>query len=307
MIHILGAGSMGCLWAAYLNQSESVRFISNRANIPRYCAFSLQAPNSQNPTHHRIPCLSFEEISEPIETLLVCTKSYDALPALIKLKTKLLEQSNIVLFQNGLGSHYAIMEKFPNRAIFAAVTTEGAHRKSATEIIHAGRGLTQLGLLNNKQINFKRLEKLTKSLLKSGLDINQQEIIWPSLWSKLVINCAINPFSAIYNCPNGEVRQQPLFIEKWPELKHELVNLIHEAGYPLSKEVLEARVFDVMDKTKNNISSMLQDVRLNKRTEIEEINGFAYRFLASKGIEHQVNKFLWLNVKHLDSNPILKF
>jgi len=307
MIHILGAGSVGCLWAAHLSHSNSVCFIARNQTHHSSREFILHKPYQQDTSHYQIPSLSTQDIlsqntptldrSHTIHTLLVCTKSYDALSALTKLKPKLSKHTLIILYQNGLGSQYDIIKAFPNNPIFAAVSTEGVNRKSDSEIIHAGVGETQFGILNAAKHN--QLDTCHQALASSGLIIHRHPDIWQALWTKLIINCAINPFTALLDCPNGILRQKDYFNKYWPSLKQELSNLLSIANYPANEVEIEQLVFDVMDKTQNNISSMLQDIHNQKTTEIDHINGFAYRFLKQHSQPYQINKLLWESVNAL--------
>jgi len=311
MIHILGAGAMGCLWAAHLSHSNTVRFVSSRKQNSSQCSqntskqFSLARPYENNSSQYNIPILTTDELSKPIDTLLVCTKSYDALSALKTLKPKLSKQTKVILFQNGLGSQFDVLKSFPNNAIFAAVSTEGANRKSDTEVIHAGFGCTQLGILHtpkHKQSSSPNaLEACYQLLSSSSLSIQKHKDIWQALWTKLIINCAINPFTALLNCSNGEIRQHSFFQTNWSPLKKELVSLMAISGNPLNEQAVEKLVFEVMDKTQDNISSMLQDVRNNKPTEIDHINGFAYHYLEKNQLSNTTNKKLWESVNALGS------
>lgn len=99
---------------------------------------------------------------------------------------------------------------------------------------------------------------------------------------KLVINALINPLTVIFNCNNGHL------FDKSPRAA--LIRLLlGEAGQVVrallsstgqvdtnrfSDEALFARVADVATKTGANISSMLQDVRAGRQTEIDYINGY---------------------------------
>jgi len=302
MIHILGAGSMGCLWAAHLSHSNPVCFVSRKPTPHSSKQFILHRPYLQDASHYQIPSLSNQETinqdkPSTIHTLLVCTKSYDTLSALTELKPKLSDHTTIILFQNGLGCQHDVINAFPNNPIFAAVSTEGATKNSDTEIIHAGVGETQIGLLNTSKHHL--LDTCHTALASSGLTVHKHPDIWLALWTKLIINCAINPFTALLDCPNGKLRQHDYFKQHWPSLKQELSNLLSIADYPKNEVEIEQLVFEVMDKTQHNISSMLQDIRNQRPTEIDHINGFAYRFLKQHSRPYQINKLLWESVNAL--------
>lgn len=292
MICVLGSGSMGCLWAAHLFEanSHSVCFLTTRETLTTNpVTYTLENSfHSNSSQSFSIPLNNHSQLPH-IDTLLLCTKSYDAAPAINSLKPNLNANSKVVLFQNGLGSQFDVLDMLPGVPIYAAVTTEGANRSSKDHVIHAGKGITYVGPLN-EAAKEAQLPDALQNL--STLQLSLEKDIWKRLWNKLAINCAINPFTALLNCPNGEVRQSRLFEENWPKLRNELNQMLESADYGINPSELENTVFEVMERTSKNISSMLQDVRQNKKTEINDINGFAYRYLKDKSLSHEVNQSL---------------
>ena len=317
-IYILGAGAMGSLWAAHLHLAlkdqtqHSVRFISTRTNPSKQISFSLNsafllANQSSQQSHFDIDIsvVKASELkvatSENPNIILLCTKSYHALGAILKLKPYLNEHNYLVLFQNGLGSQHKILDAFSDIPIFAAVSTEGVNRQENGSLIHAGKGLTRIGPLNEKAKDPAIFEQCVDALTYQGLATEATENIWQALWEKLAINCAINPFTALLNCPNGEIIHSDLFKENWPILKTELSKMMTAAGFPLSETELEARVFQVIQNTRKNIASMLQDVRAKRKTEIEDINGFAAKYLKDRNLKNSVNTMLYEKLNDLKS------
>ncbi len=309
-VYILGAGAMGSLWAAHLhlafkaNNQHSLQFLSTRANSPKSIKFTLNSPFLFAPNNENIPQLAFEipiiksqdlnqATQENPNIILICTKSYHALDACLGLKSHLNEHNYLVLFQNGLGSQHSIIEIFQNFPIYAAVSTEGVNRQSEGRFVHAGKGLTHIGPLNEAAKEHRIFEHCFSTLTHHGLDTIATEHIWKALWEKLAINCAINPFTAILNCPNGKIKDSALFRENWPILKLELAEMLNAAGFPIGVQELENRIFKVINDTQTNISSMLQDTRAKRKTEIKDINGFAAWYLRNNGLSHNVNSMLY--------------
>jgi len=302
LIHILGAGAMGCLWAAALSRSHTLGFVSQRASDTRMITFTLEKrflPASQNSTNYEFVQHLPSTTTETIERLLICTKSYAALPALESLRSQINQTTQLVLFQNGLGSQYQILAQFPDNPIFAAVTTEGVNRVSPSKVVHAGMGQTLLGALNPPAQEEATRRQCYQSLARSELQVQMSDDIGFALWKKLAINCAVNPFTAIHNCANGELLELPLFAATWPKLRRELCRLLESADYPIPEMELDAMVFEVINNTRHNISSMLQDIRRHKKTEIDDINGFAWRYLKAKQLDHEINLQLWEQVNAL--------
>ncbi|MFT6029254.1 MAG: 2-dehydropantoate 2-reductase [Oleiphilaceae bacterium] len=308
-IYILGAGAMGSLWATHLHlafkdpSQHCVQFLSTRNNAPKQISFSLNSPfllAHESSSHSNfdidIPLNKTSELNtttqENPNIILLCTKSYHALDAALMLKPYLNEHCYLVLFQNGLGSQHKILEVCHNTPIFAAVSTEGVNRQADGKLVHAGKGLTRIGPLNDKAKETTSFERCLTALTHQGLATEATENIWQALWEKLAINCAINPFTAILNCPNGAIKNSALFQENWPLLKVELTEILNSAGIKITRAELEERVFKVIENTRNNISSMLQDVRANRKTEIDDINGYASEYLLKRNLNNDVNKML---------------
>ncbi len=312
MLYILGYGSVGCLWATHLatlsNEQPSFCspiFIDGRRAEAGSSDLLFQS-NFSDLNGHRFTfdIIPPNKLSLPVDCLLVCTKSFKTTEALKEVSEAILEKTIIVLFQNGLGSQFDVLKLFPNNPIYAAVTTEGANKPSTNNLIHAGKGLTKIGPLNDIAKQSKDRTRIQNEMhleqLEKYLNIELDEDIWEALWSKLIINCAINPFTALLDCHNGEVRDSSLFKSMWPGLKKELAMLSSLSGYRRSEPNIEKLVFDVMEKTSMNVSSMLQDARKKTRTEIDDINGFASRYLAAANKPNSINKALTENVSMLE-------
>jgi len=326
VIHILGAGALGCLWAAKLSQVTDVSFIESprrsqtivgskdyifQNSVPK-CK-TLKSDTLQNHEHSDRQTLSIprvrpfehskQENFASINTLLLTTKSYDALSALSDIRQHLNPQTQVVLFQNGLGSQQKILKYYSDIAIYAAVTTEGVNMTDSKTVVHAGKGKTVFGALNDTaHSNHARSDQAhiqNSFLLNNDLETDFHENIWETLWLKLAINCAINPFTALEDCNNGTILSRPLFLRLWPALRAELTELLILNGIRINESGLEAKVFEVIKLTQYNISSMLQDIRHGKQSEIDDINGFVSTALAAKNRPHKTNLMLWEKVRAL--------
>ena len=295
MIAILGAGAMGRLWAASLPAGQT-------AFIPR----PGQAPD--RPAHYRFVNLNGTERDVTVpwflpsehnpDLVLVTTKAGDTLDALSATTDWLAPDVPIVLFQNGLGSQQAVAERWPDRPILAASTTEGANRPAPDQLVHAGAGATWLGPMTER--GRKALSACAQTLAGSGFTVHEEHDILPRLWQKLVINAGINPFTAILDCPNGDLLHASLFLTHIDGLCQEMAQLMAADGQrPEPPEQLRERIETVARQTARNTSSMRSDRQLGRRTEIDYINGYLVRLGQSQGIRTPVNQMLVEQVQQL--------
>lgn len=142
---------------------------------------------------------------------------------------------------------------------------------------------------------------------------------------KLAVNAVINPLTAILSCRNGDLFEHPFAVEILDKVCAE-VSMVYDAQMradhdawmseleirgvnpdgvepptlpePLTAESLKKEVYRIADLTKGNISSMLQDVRRGRKTEIDYINGYLENSGRRFGVETPVNSTL-LNLVRL--------
>ncbi len=85
------------------------------------------------------------------------------------------------------------------------------------------------------------------------------------------------------------------------QICEEVAAVIEREGHHTSAEDLRDYVMQVIDATAENISSMLQDIRALRHTEIDYINGFLLRRARAHGIAVPENTRLFEMVKRKES------
>lgn len=272
--HILGAGSLGCLWAARLAaQQHKVHLLVrdsqalNRYNLNRGVGLS----DAQRTRSNFYPVKAqLSNDPQPIEYLLLACKAYDAEAAIAQVAQRLSSNSLVLLLQNGLGSQQAVQNMLPNTRCIAASSTEGAYLAEPFHSVLAGVGHTWLGDL--QPVTAAPPSQLVATCNSADIPCSWSADIAEKLWRKLAMNCIINSLTVIYNCRNGELSRYPTQVNS---LCNELQLLLCSAGQPAGAEDLQQQVWAVIDKTAANSSSMRQDVLNQRRTEISYISGFA--------------------------------
>ncbi len=271
--HLLGAGSIGCLFAAYLRRADIdvqllLRDRSAVAEFTQVGGLRLHCDQRSKPI--AIAAHSLTSLSEPVQNILLCTKAPQALTALQAIRYALAPQPLLILFQNGIGLHELLQREFPQAIIINAVSTEGAYQQTRFHVVHAGRGTTVLGAIDSTQQAFA---EQAASALHCGLPIAAVPDIETRLWLKLAINSVINPLTALHECRNGELLQLPNSDLLITELCSEFA-AIAAAQQTLTVPKLLDHVYRVIRETAANRSSMLQDIEQRRHTENEFISGF---------------------------------
>jgi len=288
--HVLGAGALGSLWAARLaGAGATVRIIlrsaQRLADYQRAGGLTLTADDLSR--LYAIPA-ELPDASTPIQRLLVACKAYDAEGAIAQVASRLPSGCEILLLQNGLGSQQAIAERWPQARCIFVSSTEGAYREDDFHVVFAGHGQNWLGDSNGGSA-----PAWLDELNRAGIPQTWSSDILARLWRKLALNCAINPLTVLHDCRNGELLQHR---EQLSGLCEELVELLEAGGQPAAASDLQGEVLRVIEATAANYSSMYQDVRLGRRTEIAYLLGHACRSADSLGLAlprlHELHRHL---------------
>jgi 2-dehydropantoate 2-reductase len=291
---IVGAGAMGCLFAAQLKRAgfqitllEKVQETVARINLE-----GITVEGINGPYRVRVPATSDRARYQP-DLVILCIKSYDTRKASETLRPWLRTDAPILTLQNGVGNIEVLQDVFGKERVLGGVTAEGATVLAHGEIRHAGQGETIVG-------RGKAAGDIVSVFEKAGFNIRAVDDIHPFIWGKLVINVGINALAAVTRLKNGrlpELKGTRLIMEA---LVREAMAVIKakSIGIPYSDPV--GRVVDVCKATAGNVASMLQDVLNKKRTEIDSINGAIVREGALLGIPTPVNSTLTALVQALE-------
>jgi 2-dehydropantoate 2-reductase len=203
----------------------------------------------------------------------------------------------------------------------AGVISHGAYSTSPFSIVHAGFGTTTLGAIlspNSADISGRPdgeeqsqylIERLLNASPLAATLVSPARLLHAQL-EKLAINAVINPLTVIFDCLNGELFDRSLILVLirmlLAEISAVILSITRSANAGsldpnlesrFSEPVLEKIVADVGAKTGRNISSMRQDIRAKRRTEIDYINGYIISRGAKVGIDCKHNRTLVKLVK----------
>ncbi len=303
---LVGPGALGCLLVSLLSRGlagTDIRLSLLDHNPDRTdflnqqgILYDLQGKQQCIP----ITASARPELLGSVDVIILCVKSYDIVSCLASCQPLLREGTLIIFMQNGI-SHLNC-QNLTGRAVCAfGTTTEGATLLAKGHVRHAGSGVTHLGFLVNPDDHaVKLLEKTAQSFARGGLAVSITESILSRLWAKLFVNVGINALTATLGCTNGRLLTLPGVITRVKAAVGEAEAIARARGITVSDDPYAATV-TVCQKTADNISSMLQDVRNRRRTEIDAINGAVLQYGRDLGIITPENHLLVRQVKEIEA------
>ncbi|MEJ2690333.1 MAG: 2-dehydropantoate 2-reductase [Deltaproteobacteria bacterium] len=249
----------------------------------------------------RVPVFCQPGAGLQADLLFLCVKA-SAVAATINQIQPLLNANNLLItLQNGIGHLDFLNESLGQRGAWAAgVTALGAHLRAVGEVVFAGSGLSRFGFPGSAGDMAKQLLNRVVIVFKqSGFDAEVTDAIEQRIWEKLMINVGINALTAIHELTNGQLLEDPALTTTMRAAITEAEDVAKARGIALAGDSF-AGTAAVCRATSTNISSMLQDVRHHKRTEIDAINGAIVRLAEELGIEAPANRSLTEQVKKLE-------
>ena len=234
------------------------------------------------------------------DALFLCVKSPAVQTALAHAESLLDDKTLLISMQNGIGHLDNILNS--GAVPMAAITSEGATLKEIGHVIHGGSGMTRLGLLTKRDgVEKKCIDTVVELLNKAGIKTQKTDDPFAYIWTKLFANVGINALSALHGVPNGKLLDSEVTRKIMKEAVEEAVKVALALDKPVVGDPVQ-NTFEICRKTSHNISSMLQDVRNKRLTEIDAINGAIVAEARQLNIATPINGQLVAAIKKLEQS-----
>lgn len=217
---------------------------------------------------------------------LVLVKSWQTERAARQLKGVMPHDGVALTMQNGLGNLAILSDALGGERTALGVTTYGATLLEPGLVRRGGEGVISLGI-------HPRLRTLKGYLQQAGFSIHETPDLSSLVWSKLIINAAINPLTALLGVTNGELLESKAARKIMSFAAEEAASVASVKGIKLIFKDPALAAEEVAAATSGNISSMLQDIRRNSPTEIDAICGEIVREGKRLNVPTPVNNLLF--------------
>ncbi len=299
-IAIIGAGAMGSLYGARLTQAGEDVWLydtwqENIAVMQERGLTVIAAGGVET-----VPVKATAKIDEigEADLVMIFVKSHATHDAALDTASLLGPDTLVMTLQNGLGNAEQIAAVVGAERVLVGTTAMGATMAGAGRVIDNGKGPTHIG--NFTATMTKRLYQIAAIFSRSGLYTIVDANVDALRWSRLTINAGINALSAVTGLTNGQLLAYPESQEIMNRAVAEAEAVAKAHGITLPHANMQAQVHASAAATKDNKSSMLQDVVKKRRTEVDAINGAIVKAGAQTGITTPVNEVLTLLVKTME-------
>ena len=266
---LMGSGAVSCLFAARFSAVE-IPFVM-LVNWPEgYSALKNQGVtlinDSGEPTQYLVHVVNAAELVEPVSDALILVKAWQTERSAHQV-AQVLEQNGLALsLQNGAGNHEILAKSLGQKRASVGINEYGATSVAPGIVKTAGSGRIVIE-------NTSRVERLHKALVLAGFNVETSDDIYGLVWQKLLINAVINPLATFFEIPNGKLLESPHTIKIMEMLCSEILDLYQHLSIHIPAQDPLSEVYKVINSTRTNRCSMLQDLDRGTKPEIEQITG----------------------------------
>jgi 2-dehydropantoate 2-reductase len=282
-IVIVGAGAMGCLFAARLAEAGvSVMLVDvDPKRLALLNSEGIVLSDDDGERTVPVNAALAGDVAAPADLVLVFTKGMHSAAAARSVAH--LADGNVyaLTLQNGIGNAEAIAEVFTPARVLMGVTDLPADLVGTRRIESHGQGHIRLG---GFAAEAQPAAQAVAALLNRGrLNAEADEAIQAAVWEKVAFNAALNALATVTGLTVGGMDEAP-GRRIAAAIVGEVVETAAALGISLDRSRINARVAFALANHRNHKASMLQDRLAGRPTEIESINGAVVRVAERLGI-----------------------
>ena len=293
---VIGAGSIGSLFAGHLAQVVDVSVLTRRQEHADTLNRDGLRVTGRSDLHAAVQAAADPDALEPFDLGIVATKAGGLEDAAAALEGRFPE-ALVMTTLNGLGAE-EVVRAHGDWPIVSAVTFMSGTKHSDSEVEYVLDTATWMGPYEDTPL--ERVEEVGDLVRRSGLEAEVFADLRPAQWSKLIFNATVNSVAAL----TGLRHDHHFADEAEPgDLGHLVHGLVDEgkavaaaAGIELYEDPWEMNVH-ATQRGSAHYPSMLEDVESRRPTEIDLITGSLVREAGRHGVPVPLHTALYRLVK----------
>ena len=289
-IGIVGAGAMGCVYAALMADAGNEVWAVDtwQAHVDAIAAKGLRLEGASGDRTVALGATSDPTIVGPCDLVIIATKAPQVEIAATGARALLGPETPVLTIQNGLGSSAKVARILgEERVMVGVVGGFGASIVAPGHAHHNGMELVRLGEANGAVT--PRLERIAAVWSEAGFRVKCFDDIDQLVWEKLICNVCYSGTATLTGLTVGEIMADA---DAWPIASGcaaEAYLVACAKGIRLDFDDPVAYVHDFGAKIPGARPSMLLDHMAGRRSEIDAINGAIPPEALALGLEAPYN------------------
>ena len=307
-IAVVGAGAMGGSYGGMLAVAgEDVGLVDARPDhVAAIRSAGLRVSGAFGEHVVQVPAAERAEDLEPADggwaDLVVIFTDTNATREAARAADHLLAPEGCAItFQNGIGNVETLQEELGTARVLGGSSMCSALVEAPGHVVMTHRGPTSVGELDGRRTN--RLQRVVGALERAGFEVQIKDDVNAQIWTKFIVNSAINALCATTGLRLGEVGRLAEMDALQDRVLDEAFALVRAKGLAIAEADVRAGIKRSC-RLKFSRPSMLQHVEAGRRTEIDSINGALVRESRKLGLAAPYNEALTALLKGRERDAI---
>ena len=266
-IYIIGAGAIGKALAVFLRQ-ESKEVLLIRGSVdnkpPREDMVTVTDHDGRQ-YQQKITTTTFSNLELIDGVVLIATKTF-ANPHLANKLQEISGTFSIVLLQNGLNIEraFASYDEVYRCVLFATSQVRGDNQLTFKTVT-----ASPVGTINGSQ---SKPDTIVNHITTPYFPFRSEWEITRYIWEKTILNCAFNSICPLLEVDNGIFHRNADARELAQTVIGECIALAEQYAIDLDRDDLEEKLLLISKRSDGQRISTYEDIRNNRRTEIDSLN-----------------------------------
>ena len=294
-IMVVGAGSVGGFFGAHLAKNNpNVSFLLRPRTLEAVKRHGLMIKSAKgNFTVHPSAASDPRELAPP-DLIILAVKAYDLDEVMAQLEPVLTERTVMLTLQNGIDTEDRIIARVHRDAVVGGVAFIYSKIVAPGVIEHYKRGGVAIGeLMGHKS---ERVLQIAEIFKQAGISCQLSDDIRKSKWEKMCWNCVFNPLTVLIDDKVAKALDHPEMAGVIRQIVGEVMAVSAAVKVPLAPDMAE-KVVKWTQELRDIHTSMYDDWKAKRPTEIDYLNGYIVRTGRELGIPTPVNEALTAMVK----------
>lgn len=294
-VMVVGAGSVGGFFGAHLaRQHKQISLLLRPRTLKAVRANGLTVRSAAGTFTVQPPAASDpRELPRP-DLVILSVKAYDLDEAMDQLAPVLTDRTVLLTLQNGVDVEDRLIARLQRDCVVGGVAFIYSKIVEPGVIEHYKRGAVSIGeLMGHKS---ERVLRIAELFTQAGLPCRIVEDVRRVKWEKMCWNCVFNPLTVLINDRVSKALDHPEMLRVIHQIVGEVAAVAATLKVPLSEDMAD-KVVQWSQEVRDIHTSMYDDWKAGRPTEIDTLNGYIVRRAREFGIPVPLNEALTAAIK----------
>lgn len=290
-IVIVGAGAMGCYFAARLGEAGlSVTLVDiDPVRLELLTREGIKVADDRGERVVATRAMRAQDVAPGADLVMLFTKGLHSAAAAQSVAHLADGKSFALTLQNGIGNAEILAEVFMPERVLIGVTDIPADLEGPNTVASHGLGHIRLGSMAARM--HPVAEQVAQLLTLSGMNAEADAQVEVAIWEKVAFNAALNALATVSGATVGGM-DHPAGRRIITAVVSEVVATAAARGVQIDTTRIWGKIDFALANHRGHKASMLQDMLAGRATEIESINGAVVLAAAQTGIATPVTSTL---------------